>query len=73
MKQCIHKKAFFFLPVNILTVLCAGFLGCMTHYIVCVDSRSPQKICTVLQLGYYQCWASYFVKVSGYILHITRN
>ena len=27
-----HENHIFFLPINILTVWCASFLGCMTHY-----------------------------------------
>ena len=30
LKRCENRV--YFLPVNILTVWCAGFLGCMTHY-----------------------------------------
>ena len=34
MELCMHEKDVFVLPVNILTLWRAGFLGCMTHYYV---------------------------------------
>ena len=43
MELCTHEKAVFFLPVNILTVWCASFLGRTTHAFS-QDSMSSSEV-----------------------------
>ena len=40
MEVCIHEKAVFFLPVNILTVWSLAFLAAR-HTTVCLDAYLP--------------------------------
>ena len=40
MEVCIHEKAVFFLPVNILTVWSPAFLAAR-HTTVCLDAYLP--------------------------------
>ena len=41
---CTSEKAVFFIPVNMLTVWCAGFVGCTTRYRV---SRYTHEILNI--------------------------
>ena len=55
-------------------MVCMFVCQALEMYITIMPAANRMRKCvTKLMLTSRQCWASYFVKVTSYILHITCN